>query len=216
MSAIPRRVRAGRCAGPAGRHQGASVERDTGQSGGDGILSKAASWSAARIWSMPGELRPAKSAGCRFQVRFRRRQIRRCNDQGRRQAVRHRARRQDHQRAGDPGRDLRRQRHHQRQLHRRRVPTIWPCCCARARCRQLWNFSKSAASAPSLAPTPSRPARWRAIWGWRSSASRCSAVYGLFGIFANVALVFNFILLIGAMSPLQATLTLPGIAGHGA
>ncbi len=39
------------------------------------------------------------------------------------------------------------------------------------------------------------------------------AVYGLFGVFANIALVFNFILLIAAMSLLQATLTLPGIAG---
>jgi preprotein translocase subunit SecD len=37
--------------------------------------------------------------------------------------------------------------------------------------------------------------------------------YGLFGIFANIALIFNFVLLIGAMSALQATLTLPGIAG---
>jgi preprotein translocase subunit SecD len=37
--------------------------------------------------------------------------------------------------------------------------------------------------------------------------------YGLFGIFANIALIFNFILLVGAMSVLQATLTLPGIAG---
>jgi preprotein translocase subunit SecD len=37
--------------------------------------------------------------------------------------------------------------------------------------------------------------------------------YGLFGIFANIALLFNFILLIAAMSILQATLTLPGIAG---
>lgn len=39
------------------------------------------------------------------------------------------------------------------------------------------------------------------------------AVYGLFGIFANIALVFNFVLLIAVMSLLQATLTLPGIAG---
>lgn len=37
--------------------------------------------------------------------------------------------------------------------------------------------------------------------------------YGLFGVFANIALIFNFVLLIGAMSLLQATLTLPGIAG---
>ncbi len=39
------------------------------------------------------------------------------------------------------------------------------------------------------------------------------ATYGLFGVFANIALVFNFVLLIAAMSMLQATLTLPGIAG---
>jgi len=39
------------------------------------------------------------------------------------------------------------------------------------------------------------------------------AVYGLFGLFANIALVFNFILLIAVMSLLGATLTLPGIAG---
>ena len=37
--------------------------------------------------------------------------------------------------------------------------------------------------------------------------------YGLFGIFANVALVANLLLLIGILSILQATLTLPGIAG---
>ena len=37
--------------------------------------------------------------------------------------------------------------------------------------------------------------------------------YGLFGVFANIALVFNFIHLLAAMSILQATLTLPGIAG---
>jgi len=37
--------------------------------------------------------------------------------------------------------------------------------------------------------------------------------YGLFGIVANIALVLNLILILGAMSVLQATLTLPGIAG---
>ncbi len=37
--------------------------------------------------------------------------------------------------------------------------------------------------------------------------------YGLFGIFANVALLANLMLLIGLLSALQATLTLPGIAG---
>ena len=37
--------------------------------------------------------------------------------------------------------------------------------------------------------------------------------YGLFGLFANAGLVVHFIIVIGAMSLIQATLTLPGIAG---
>lgn len=37
--------------------------------------------------------------------------------------------------------------------------------------------------------------------------------YGLFGIFANVALLANIGLIVGALSLMQATLTLPGIAG---
>ena len=37
--------------------------------------------------------------------------------------------------------------------------------------------------------------------------------YGLFGVFAGVALVLNAGMIIGALSALQATLTLPGIAG---
>ncbi len=37
--------------------------------------------------------------------------------------------------------------------------------------------------------------------------------YGLFGLMANAALMFNIVLIVGALSALQATLTLPGIAG---
>lgn len=37
--------------------------------------------------------------------------------------------------------------------------------------------------------------------------------YGLFGAFANVSLVLNIVMILGAMSMLGATLTLPGIAG---
>lgn len=37
--------------------------------------------------------------------------------------------------------------------------------------------------------------------------------YGLFGVMANVALIFNIGLMIAVLSGLQATLTLPGIAG---
>jgi preprotein translocase subunit SecD len=39
------------------------------------------------------------------------------------------------------------------------------------------------------------------------------ASYGLFGIFANIALIINVALLFGLLSLIGATLTLPGIAG---
>ena len=38
-------------------------------------------------------------------------------------------------------------------------------------------------------------------------------VYSLFGVFASVAMIFNVVLMMAIMSALQATLTLPGIAG---
>lgn len=37
--------------------------------------------------------------------------------------------------------------------------------------------------------------------------------YGLFGVFANIALTINIVMIMGVLSMLQATLTLPGIAG---
>src|SRR6202040_638487 len=37
--------------------------------------------------------------------------------------------------------------------------------------------------------------------------------YGLFGVFADIALLFNLCLMLGSLSLLGATLTLPGIAG---
>jgi protein-export membrane protein SecD len=40
-----------------------------------------------------------------------------------------------------------------------------------------------------------------------------AGAYGLFGVIANVGLLANVILIMGALSGLQATLTLPGIAG---
>ena len=39
------------------------------------------------------------------------------------------------------------------------------------------------------------------------------AFYGLFGLYADLALVFNLAILLGALSLIGATLTLPGIAG---
>ena len=38
-------------------------------------------------------------------------------------------------------------------------------------------------------------------------------VYGRFGMYANIALVINVLMILGVMSFANATLTLPGIAG---
>jgi protein-export membrane protein SecD len=40
-----------------------------------------------------------------------------------------------------------------------------------------------------------------------------AVAYGLFGLMANVALILNIVLMAALLSVLQATLTLPGIAG---
>jgi len=39
------------------------------------------------------------------------------------------------------------------------------------------------------------------------------AAYGLFGVFANLAMIVNVVMILALLSVLQATLTLPGIAG---
>ena len=39
------------------------------------------------------------------------------------------------------------------------------------------------------------------------------AAYGLFGLFANIALLINVVLIFGVLSLMGSTLTLPGIAG---
>ena len=89
-----------------------------------------------------------------------------------RQALRHRARQQGDQRAGDPRADPRRQRHHLGQLHRADRRAIWRCCCAPARCRRRSRSSRSARSGPISAPIRSMPARSPASSA--SSSSSCS------------------------------------------
>jgi len=55
--------------------------------------------------------------------------------------------------------------------------------------------------------------RYSALAGLLLVALFMIARYGLFGLFANVALTFNVILLLAALTLFNATLTLPGIAG---
>jgi preprotein translocase subunit SecD len=54
---------------------------------------------------------------------------------------------------------------------------------------------------------------WASIIGLTLVAMFMIASYGLFGLFAIVALFFNLVILAATMSLLGATLTLPGIAG---
>jgi protein-export membrane protein SecD len=66
---------------------------------------------------------------------------------------------------------------------------------------------------PELGADSIQAGKMASIMGLVLICAALIAAYGLFGLFANIALVFNFILLIAAMSVLGATLTLPGIAG---
>jgi preprotein translocase subunit SecD len=50
------------------------------------------------------------------------------------------------------------------------------------------------------------------LWGFIAIAVFMCAYYLLFGVFSTLALAFNLLLLVAALSMLQATLTLPGIA----
>ncbi|MBC7203646.1 MAG: protein translocase subunit SecD [Pusillimonas sp.] len=50
------------------------------------------------------------------------------------------------------------------------------------------------------------------VWGFAALALFIIVYYHLFGVFSTIGLSFNILLLLGVLSMLQATLTLPGIA----
>jgi preprotein translocase subunit SecD len=66
---------------------------------------------------------------------------------------------------------------------------------------------------PELGQDSIDSGRTAAIVGLVAVAVFMIACYGLFGVFANIALTINIVLLFAALSMLGATLTLPGIAG---
>ena len=94
-----------------------------------------------------------------------------------------------------------------------RRPMNWQSCCVRARCPRR---SKSLRSAPSArrsdatrfvrASCRSSSARWRCWSSWRSTTTAP-------GLLADFGLTLNILLLVCVMAAMQATLTLPGIAG---
>lgn len=66
---------------------------------------------------------------------------------------------------------------------------------------------------PGLGADSVRAGSWAAVIGLIAIVFFIIVVYGLFGVFANIALLVNLILILGILSLIQATLTLPGIAG---
>ncbi len=66
---------------------------------------------------------------------------------------------------------------------------------------------------PDLGADSIRAGIYACIIGFALVAVYMVLAYGLFGMFADIALLFNFILTIGILSAIGATLTLPGIAG---
>jgi preprotein translocase subunit SecD len=66
---------------------------------------------------------------------------------------------------------------------------------------------------PDLGADSVRAGKIAAVLGMAFVVVFMGVCYGLFGLAANVALLMNVVLLAAALSALQATLTLPGIAG---
>ncbi|MGB8275379.1 MAG: protein translocase subunit SecD [Alphaproteobacteria bacterium] len=66
---------------------------------------------------------------------------------------------------------------------------------------------------PSLGEDSIRAGKIACTIGFLLVVAFMALCYGLFGLIADVALLLNLVLLLGALSLLQATLTLPGIAG---
>lgn len=66
---------------------------------------------------------------------------------------------------------------------------------------------------PSLGADSVEAGKMASIYGLVFILIFMGLIYGLFGMFANIALVVNMALIFAVLSGLQATLTLPGIAG---
>ena len=66
---------------------------------------------------------------------------------------------------------------------------------------------------PDLGADSIRSGVYAALIGLTLVCLYMISAYGLFGLFADIAVIFNLIITIGVLSLIQATLTLPGIAG---
>ncbi len=74
-------------------------------------------------------------------------------------------------------------------------------------------FLEERSVGPSLGADSIREGTLASVIGLALVVGFMVVAYGLFGIFANIALLTNMALLVGGLSAIGATLTLPGIAG---
>jgi preprotein translocase subunit SecD len=75
------------------------------------------------------------------------------------------------------------------------------------------NFVEERTVGPTLGSDSIAAGKTAAIYAFVAVFLLMALSYGLFGLFANLALIFNIIFIFAVLSMLQATLTLPGIAG---
>jgi len=75
------------------------------------------------------------------------------------------------------------------------------------------NFVEERTVGPTLGSDSVNAGKHAAIYAFIFVFIVMAASYGLFGFFANIALALNMIFILAILSILQATLTLPGIAG---
>ena len=66
---------------------------------------------------------------------------------------------------------------------------------------------------PGLGADSIKAGTWASLLGFLMVAGFIFLIYGRYGLMANLALIFNVIIVIAALTVLQASLTLPGIAG---
>ena len=164
--------------------------------------------------AQPGFDQQTAPLGRQLQVRYpRRHHLRRDHRPRTSTALRHRPRRPGHHRAQHPAADHRRLGPDLRHLHaaerqRPRGPAARRCAAREPRHRRGAHGRRE----PRRRLDPlGRHRRYRRRHPRRQPS--WSIAYGLFGVFANISLVLNIVLMIGALSALGATLTLPGIAG---
>jgi preprotein translocase subunit SecD len=75
------------------------------------------------------------------------------------------------------------------------------------------NIVEERSVGPDLGADSIEAGKWASVLGLILVIASMALYYGLFGVFADIALIVNLVLIIAALSALQATLTLPGIAG---